>query len=197
MGRRALVIAPPPIEGLGLLSAQKNLNRPQSLAVKSSLSIIAAIQAAYGGSAGDSADVIINRISRHHSALTSDEFRDLLASKGWTVHDLVSRWGRSIRRIHQIATNESRSPYYQDALRGLPSRKRRRPDVPLDLLSREETDALIASKGWTAETLGLRWELSMRRVHQIFADPERGMHFDDALRGLPDRVPTKKSLLMR
>jgi len=52
--------------------------------------------------------------------LTPEEFRRVLEDKGWSPDLLAARWGLTKRRIQQIAADEDRPRYYDDALTGLP-----------------------------------------------------------------------------
>lgn len=53
--------------------------------------------------------------------MSSLEFKDEIHAKGWTLNDVAARWDISISRMHQIAKDERRPAYYDDAIRGLPA----------------------------------------------------------------------------
>jgi hypothetical protein len=53
-------------------------------------------------------------------------------------------------------------------------------------LSPAEYKALIKNKGWTICAIAKYWEKTPEWMSKIAANPERGLHWDDALRGLPD-----------
>ncbi len=53
--------------------------------------------------------------------MTTEEFRTLMKEKGWTPTTLAKHWGfKSDSRIHQIARDPHKNPYFVDAIRGLP-----------------------------------------------------------------------------
>lgn len=52
--------------------------------------------------------------------MTPDEFRALMATRGWDALMLSQRWGMSKRRVQQIVADTDRPRYYDDGLRGLP-----------------------------------------------------------------------------
>ncbi len=52
-------------------------------------------------------------------------------------------------------------------------------------LSPEEFKSEIAQRGWTYNALGTRWGITPNWVSKISRDPNRPMHWDDAVRGLP------------
>lgn len=49
----------------------------------------------------------------------------------------------------------------------------------------EDFRAVIASRGWTADMLAIRWGMTKRRILQIVADTERPRYYDDAVDNLP------------
>lgn len=49
----------------------------------------------------------------------------------------------------------------------------------------EEFRKTMESKGWTLEMLGLRWDVTPRRVRQIMMDTTRPRYYDDAVENLP------------
>ena len=52
--------------------------------------------------------------------MTPEAWRGELESKGWTADMLALRWGMSKRRVQQIAADDDRPRYYDDAVRALP-----------------------------------------------------------------------------
>lgn len=56
------------------------------------------------------------------SSLSPAEFKSLVGEKGWTYRDLARRWKLSEVRISQIARDDGRPLYYDDAVRSLPER---------------------------------------------------------------------------
>lgn len=60
---------------------------------------------------------------------------------------------------------------------------------PLKVVERmtpEEFKAEYRRKGWTGRDLAERWHKSVTWISKIGSDPERDLHWDDAVRGLPD-----------
>jgi len=49
-----------------------------------------------------------------------------------------------------------------------------------------EFKAEYKRRGWTGRALSRRWGKSEAWISKIGSDPERDMHWDDAVRGLPD-----------
>lgn len=52
-------------------------------------------------------------------------------------------------------------------------------------LTPEEFKAEIGRRGWTYRALAERWGVSENWVSKLARNPERAMHWDDAVRGLP------------
>ena len=53
--------------------------------------------------------------------MTQEEFKAEYTKKGWTPTSLAKRWGFSApTRIHQIAQDPHKNPYFIDAVKGLP-----------------------------------------------------------------------------
>ncbi len=65
---------------------------------------------------------------------------------------------------------------------------RPRPTPPDRRLSPDDFRALVLLRGWTYRTLADRWECSEGWVSKIARNPHRAPHFDDAVRGLPQRA---------
>lgn len=53
-------------------------------------------------------------------AITPDEFRQAMESRGWTADMLAIRWCLTKRRIQQIMADRDRPRYYDDAVENLP-----------------------------------------------------------------------------
>lgn len=62
--------------------------------------------------------------------------------------------------------------------------------VPLTPL---EFKAELKRRGWTGRALALRWGKSETWISKLTNEPERGAHWDDALRGLPTVKKQKKA----
>jgi Mor family transcriptional regulator len=58
------------------------------------------------------------------SSLSPADFKALVNGKGWTYRDLAKRWKLTEVRISQIARDTDRPMYYDEAARGLPTRKK-------------------------------------------------------------------------
>lgn len=54
--------------------------------------------------------------------MTPEEFKQVLRAKGWQIQELAVRWKMSRVRASQICNDAERPLYYDDAVRGLPSR---------------------------------------------------------------------------
>lgn len=52
-------------------------------------------------------------------------------------------------------------------------------------LTPDEFKAEIGRRGWTYRALAERWGVSENWVSKLARNPERAMHWDDAVRGLP------------
>lgn len=60
--------------------------------------------------------------------------------------------------------------------------------MEIKLLPKKTPDGFrstMASRGWTADMLAIRWGMTKRRVLQIVADTERPRYYDDAVDNLP------------
>lgn len=125
--------------------------------------------------------------------MTGDELKADLERRGWNAERIAQRWCISKRRAQQIqGYKEGERPrYYDDAIHGLPLIKARRkaPIVVPEMvpMTSDQLKAELAVRGWTAETLALRWGITRRRAQQIlsYKDGERPCYYDDAIRGLP------------
>lgn len=62
--------------------------------------------------------------------LSPQEWRALLRAKGWKQKDLARRWNVSEARISKLANNPDRGTHWNDACRGLPDMRARRPGEP-------------------------------------------------------------------
>ena len=60
--------------------------------------------------------------------------------------------------------------------------------VPLELMSPNEFRAELVRKGWTFVELGQRWDMSANWIARVAARADRPRYWDDAVRGLPDRL---------
>lgn len=52
-------------------------------------------------------------------------------------------------------------------------------------MSPDSFRSAMATRGWTAEMVALRWRMTKRRVQQIVADVDRPRYYDDAVGALP------------
>jgi len=123
------------------------------------------------------------------TAMTSQEFKACVEKRGWNPITLAVRWRLKKRRLFQVMSYEEgkRPLYYDDAVRGLPILKRGQSPVELVPMTPGEVRYAVESKGWSVETLAIRWALSIRRIQQILADQadKRPLYYDDAIRNLP------------
>ncbi|HBT6174358.1 TPA: helix-turn-helix transcriptional regulator [Klebsiella pneumoniae] len=53
-------------------------------------------------------------------------------------------------------------------------------------LSPQEWRALLRAKGWKQKDLARRWNVSETWISKLANNPDRGTHWNDACRGLPD-----------
>ena len=52
-------------------------------------------------------------------------------------------------------------------------------------LSPTEFKAEVGRRGWTYRALAERWEVSENWISKLARNPDRALHWDDAVRGLP------------
>lgn len=52
--------------------------------------------------------------------LSPDDFRNEVQAKGWTYKMLAERWDVTPNWVSKTARNAERSPYWDDAVHGLP-----------------------------------------------------------------------------
>ncbi|MDR8877555.1 hypothetical protein [Burkholderia multivorans] len=64
-------------------------------------------------------------------------------------------------------------------------------------LSPEQFKALVRLKGWQYKELATRWGISTVWVSNVARDPDRAVHYDDAVIGLPDRRRLARDLARR
>lgn len=70
-----------------------------------------------------------------------------------------------------------------------PSKKAAPPQSSLDeRLTPSEFRAQVLLRGWTYRALSERWLCSENWISKIARDPDRAPHYDDAVRGLPQRA---------
>jgi hypothetical protein len=55
-------------------------------------------------------------------------------------------------------------------------------------LTPDEFRAIVLLRGWTYRALAERWQHSEGWISKIANNPERLPHYDDAVRGLPQRT---------
>lgn len=68
----------------------------------------------------------LRRKQQHIERMTRDEFRDLAREKGWTYRDMAERWRMTEGYIGLLARDEGRAVHFDDALRGLPKKRKTR-----------------------------------------------------------------------
>ncbi|HBO2102326.1 hypothetical protein [Pseudomonas aeruginosa] len=56
----------------------------------------------------------------------------------------------------------------------------------VERMTPEAFKAECKRKGWTGRALAERWSKSEAWISRVGSDPERDLHWDDAVRGLPD-----------
>lgn len=56
-------------------------------------------------------------------AMTPEQFKSLVKSKGWLLKEVAVRWGIKPRQMSNIAQDSNRNLYYDDAVRGLDEKK--------------------------------------------------------------------------
>ena len=52
-------------------------------------------------------------------AMTPEQFKLLVKSKGWLLKEVAERWGIQQRQMSNIVQDVNRNLYYDDAIRGL------------------------------------------------------------------------------
>lgn len=55
--------------------------------------------------------------------MTPVQFKSLVKSKGWLLKEVAERWGIQQRQMSNIVQDTKRNLYYDDAIRGLDSKK--------------------------------------------------------------------------
>lgn len=63
---------------------------------------------------------------------------------------------------------------------------------PLQRMTPNEFRAELMRKGWTFVELAQRWQMSANWMAKVAARPDRPRYWDDAVRGLPDRIRNKQ-----
>ncbi|EIZ5185219.1 helix-turn-helix transcriptional regulator [Salmonella enterica] len=58
--------------------------------------------------------------------------------------------------------------------------------ITAEALSPQEWRALLRAKGWKQKDLARRWNVSETWISKLANNPDRGTHWNDACRGLPD-----------
>lgn len=59
-------------------------------------------------------------------------------------------------------------------------------------LTPEEFKSEVSRRGWTYRALAERWDVSENWVSKLARNPDRAMHWDDAVRGLPTVMVVRK-----
>lgn len=68
-------------------------------------------------------DPSIKSFKNQDPGLTTEEFRAVIKSKGWTYVELAARWGVTPEWIGVLSRNPDRPAHYNDAVLALPSRR--------------------------------------------------------------------------
>lgn len=64
-----------------------------------------------------------------------------------------------------------------------------RSPIPLiEPMTPDEFKKILFGKGWQIKELAVRWNISRVRASQICNDAARPLYYDDAVKGLPQRV---------
>ncbi|MFA6231033.1 MAG: XRE family transcriptional regulator [Rhodanobacter sp.] len=67
-------------------------------------------------------------------------------------------------------------------------KKRITESPPPGRLSPEDFRSSALLRGWTYRALAERWQCSENWISKIARNPDRSPHYDDAVRGLPQRT---------
>jgi len=59
-------------------------------------------------------------------------------------------------------------------------------------LTPEEFKSEVSRRGWTYRALAERWGVTENYVSKLARNPDRALHWDDAVRGLPTVVVIRK-----
>jgi len=65
-------------------------------------------------------------------------------------------------------------------------------DRTKQLLTPEEFKSEVSRRGWTYRALAERWGVTENYVSKLARNPERALHWDDAVRGLPTVVVIRR-----
>ena len=101
---------------------------------------------------------------------------------------LAIRWKKTAFSISRLVNDLDRDPHWDDAVRGLPEVQLQQP-----LLTPDEFKGAYKARGWNGRKLAIRWKKTAVWISKIASDPDRDLHWDDAVRGLPVIVIPKKS----
>lgn len=71
---------------------------------------------------------------------------------------------------------------------GMSAKKTEGEVAPLERMTPNEFRAELVRKGWTFVELGQRWEMSANWLAKVAGRVDRPRYWDDAARGLPDRL---------
>lgn len=116
--------------------------------------------------------------------LTPSEFRAEYERRGWIGLTLAEHWGKHPVSLSKIVNNQERSPYWDDAIKGLP-----KTSEPVRRLTPSEFRVEYERRGWKGLTLAERWDRHPVSLSKIVNDLERACHWDDAVKGLPMVTP--------
>lgn len=118
--------------------------------------------------------------------LSPEQFKAVVAAKGWTYRELATRWGVSSVWISNVARNPERAAHYDDAVLGLPSRRHlRRNEKRRQAL----VDALVRKHAGERPTTGAyRYHGALSVGSIVTAAEEVGSIAEEGMRGIVFQV---------
>lgn len=135
-------------------------------------------------------------------ALTSErpspsEFRAEVHRRGWSFREIAERWSVSETYLNRVCRSEQRPPKWEDAIHALPYLSSRDgsslSQVPSPKqMSPAEFIAEAHRKGWNPRDLAERWDVTRPYIKRLAYRPDRAVHWDEALRGLPHMLAIVK-----
>jgi hypothetical protein len=129
-----------------------------------------------------------NEVQLQQPLLSPNDFKAAYKAGGWNGRMLAIRWKKTAFSISRLVNDLDRSPHWDDAVRGLPEVQLQQP-----LLTPDEFKGAYKARGWNGRKLAIRWKKTAVWISKIASDPDRDLHWDDAVRGLPVIVIPKKS----
>lgn len=113
--------------------------------------------------------------------MTPEQFKAVYRRKGWTGRGLADRWAKSGTWISKLGSDPQRDLHWDDAVHGLPELKA---GSAKESMPPEQFKSEYRRKGWTGRALAERWGKSEAWISKLGSDPQRDLHWDDAVRGL-------------